>query len=284
MHHIERKRVADAARIYCYSENLSPQAFADRITRHPKVPARPMREGVRPISRRAISNLLDGAAVKSVTIEAVKKFICIEKGLPTHVFDVTPKLIAAAKAEMQFRMTGVYPHSHFHRYVGSFQIIRSKSRFYLACQVEYDDEDRLLLARGKANIAPQTSRLADQSAYFSGYAVPVEDRMIINASDGVSAEPFLIDIFVPDLLKAGRGTVLSPTDLVLHQSRQPARLLFPTRADPDQSYDISASKNPLRILNQALKEVDDQELWILPMADDGDLFGIGGERYRMRHG
>jgi len=149
IHPVERERVAEAARIHLISEGISPQTLADNIIAHPRTVLRTLREG-RPISRRAVSNLVAGKAVKLATVSAVKQYLCYRHQLPFHVFEVDPDVERVAEIETIKRL-GRRP--NINALIGSTgkcDLSVLKYRFDIGFEVEYSPVRRVLLARARA--------------------------------------------------------------------------------------------------------------------------------------
>lgn len=288
MHPIERRRVAEAAFIYSLDEGVSPQAFAERIMHDPRARLRSLPGGQRPISRKGIQNLIERKPVKAHTVEAVKRFLCRAKSLPTHLFEIEPLLQEVAKKELALRLRQTHPYSFFRRYVGKYSLFGMRSRFYMAFAIDFDADQRILFCYGKASIpTPSRDGAADIVAYLSGYAIPTATHLWLNFSDHEVAERYILNIRNEDLFHLGIARTSEQNKLIIEQSSKPVRDFFPEHADPAFYHKQTLEEteqftNGFLIVNRELNSIFEQQYFLLPGTEDSDVLGIAGENYVVR--
>ena len=275
IHPIERQWIAEAARLYARDQRLSSQAFAWRILRHPEVRLRNMREGIRPLSRRAVENLVNGRPVKSHILQAAKTFIIHERQVPAFIYEVASNLIDVARADMKFQLPGVPSHSFVGRNVGKFILTSAQLDVKVRFEIVYDRNDRLLIARARA----QPLYLRDTAGPFlflSGYAIQTPGYVSLNLGDNRFPGRLRLNLSVQALLDA-EVVGPRPNSLTLHGRRIKSTCqiddlrCFPAPLQP------SFSAKRLFLLSEPTSRL------IQRCSDDFDLFDIGKPRSVFNH-
>lgn len=274
---LERRRLAEAAFIYSTAERLSPRQFADRIMRHPRSKLRDLRSGNRPISRRAIENLIAGKMVRQPTLDAVRSFICAERGLPETIYKIDPVVVRMAKLEMARRL-GAHPsRASLQTLVGKYNITMLQSDVWFEFDIELEPESNVVLCRGVAFFKAM-EREPYTRTNLSGYVVPSRDHVMLMMSDHQHPESYILILRRADQAQAG-GIDVNPERMIFHQSAHPVQLLLPDDLARRVSRLAPIADGRRPALNLEGGRWFEQEAILMPTFFMSDTFDLGKRKF-----